>query len=162
MTDALTAQLEETLNICLKQIEDEIEISPAFLSDCAMKRLDAFNRAPVLVKWGCSLQLRQLARGILRGAFDPMSDESKASQSDMFGGLQDKYPCTRNGDRVYVDRMNLTRNERHYNMLRLTKEANTKLQHAEALKAETEILDAQGYFDENGDVKLPASLCSTS
>lgn len=147
MQDSLTTKLHDTLAECLEQVEQEVEISPELLAHCAMKVLDPKGKAPSLVEWAANLELRQLARALLRKTFDPLAPKPDVGQEDMFVGLQEKYPCKRSGEVVYVDRMRLSHDERKYNISRLEKEGQSKLEHAGALRTETEELEEAGYFD---------------
>lgn len=150
MSDSLTKQLEDTLRQCLEIVYNEVAISPAMLASCAINKLDSDNVSPILVQWGCNLELRQMARAMLRREFDPLIDKNDDHQPELFTGLQAKYPCKRNGENVYVDRMRLTKEERLFNIERMSREIDAKTQHRDALQAETDELDVNGFFAEVG------------
>lgn len=143
--DALKEQIENVIRQCIGEDMD-IPISPALVAKCAMDILDPDNITPSTVAYAANLELRQVARKILRRAFDPIDPDN--TQSEMFENLQDKYPAHRGDEIVYVPRMQLTYDERMYNVSRIEKEAESKLRHADELRAETEELAAQGFFDE--------------
>ena len=141
-----TNRLYEAVSICIEKVSGEVEISPEMVAMCALKELDPDQSAPILVTWGCNLELRQIARQVLRKTFDPLEREDHIDQGSLFEGLQAKYPCKRDGEDVYVDRMVLTKNERDFNIRRLRSEGLSKLEHADALQIETEELDGKGFF----------------
>lgn len=140
MQDSLTNKLHDSLAECLTQVDGEVEISPELLAHCAIKKLDPKGNAPQLVEWAANLELRQMARALLRKTYDSLAPKPDIGQEDMFEGLQEKYPCKRRGEIVYVDRMRLSLDEREFNISRLKKEGQSKLEHASALQTETEDL----------------------
>lgn len=149
MIESMTNQLEQVLRACLEDMEDEIEVSPALLAHCAVKILDPDGNSPALVEWGCNLQLRQLSRQILRREYDPV-DRAIDNQTELFAGLQQRYPVERNGEHVYVPRMAQTLEERRKNEDRMYKSADGLISHADKHKAETDMLVATGFFADGG------------
>jgi len=129
----LSAQLQEVVSSCILKYSGDIEVSPASIATCAYPELDPENVSPVTVQWGCVLQLRAIAREVLRGEFDPIA-EGNSGQGEMFEGLQERYPTKREGGPKYVLLGHLTGNEIDYNIQRLEREATKKLHHADALK----------------------------
>ena len=148
MIESMTNQLEQVLRECLGNIQDEIEVSPALLAHCAVKILDPDGNSPALVEWGCNLQLRQLSRQILRREYDPV--DRAVDQQELFAGLQQRYPVERGGEHVYVPRMAQTLEERRKNEDRMYKSADGLISHADKHKAETDMLEATGFFAEGG------------
>ncbi|WP_330178346.1 hypothetical protein [Candidatus Vondammii sp. HM_W22] len=67
-------------------------------------------------------------------------------QVEMFEGLQERYPAKRHDDSMYILRAEMTLDERLLIPMRLRKEANEKLKHADAFEAETLYLMEEGYF----------------
>lgn len=153
MTDSLHNQLTEILRECITQFDSDIAISPAILASQAMKMMDDGGVSPVLVAYSSNMNLRQIARKLLRREFDPVYEDD-SGQSEMFTGLQERYPCLRADDFVYVQRMRMTLEEREFMVSRLRKEALAKTQHADSLQAETEELKIAGHFavDDKGAV----------
>jgi hypothetical protein len=121
-------------------------VSPELLADTAYRNLDPDEVSPPLVAWACVLELRQMARQLLRRTYDGAQDE--AGQGDLFTGLQDRYPGTGEHRGLYVPRAQMTYTDRLFNIARLRREAQAKLAHADALEAETAELRAQGYWAE--------------
>ena len=140
-----TNKLMECLSECLVELEKNVDVSPSILAHACLKKLDPTDVSPALVGWACTLELRQLARGMLRPKESP-----KIGQEDLFTGLQERYPVAhKNGDDpVYRLREHLSLEDRWFNIERLRREADAKHKHADALQAETDLLEQQGYFKE--------------
>jgi hypothetical protein len=140
-----TDDLLQVLRAALVSYNDDDAVSAISLADEAMKQIDPDGKSPSLVAFGCSLAPRQMARSLLRKTYEEREEHS--IQEDLFGGLQDRYPGTGNHKDLYVPRMQLTRDDRYFNIHRLEREAAAKQRHADALRAETEELEASGFFD---------------
>lgn len=124
-------------------------IDPAYLADSALLSMDPTKDSPILVSWGCTLELRQLARQLCRRGARSMERQAEEGQPDMFSDLlQDMYPCARNGREVYVRRAAMTRDDYEINVARLSTEAVSKQRHSDALRAEMEMREARGDFEE--------------
>jgi hypothetical protein len=103
-----------------------------------MELIDSERRAPLLVHLGCNLQLRQIAREMLRGKYEPDGDSDADAQHSLWPELQKRYPTAksaRDGDPEYVLLEHLTDADLAYNIARLRSEAQSKLRHATALEA---------------------------
>src|SRR5215467_432595 len=84
----------------------ELRISPSWVATEAMIEIDPDRSSVELVYQGCHLQLRQIARSLLRlhfeNANDPADDES--AQHELFPELQWRYPAAHSagGEPQYV------------------------------------------------------------
>ena len=128
-----TDLLMDVLRECLDVINSEIEIQPALLASCAIKKIDPETLSPPLVGWAANLELRQLARGLLRKKFDPTHEENP--QAEMFEGLQERYPTKRNAEPTYVVLDELSDEEIEDNLVRMGREISAKQKHYDALEA---------------------------
>lgn len=133
MGNPLTDQLTETVRKCVNDHFGDVEISPASIASCAFPELDPDGLSPETVKWGCLLELRGIARGVLRNEFDPIESE-EPRQHPLFPDLQDRYPTKRPGGPKYVLLDHLSPEEAWYNVNRLRKEAEKKMGHADSLE----------------------------
>ena len=116
---------------------------PAKIADSAYMSLDPDSVAPLSVRWGCVLQLRQIARRECARLHDPKQVvlERNEEELDLFSEmLQDRYPAKRNGDEVYVLREALTVDERYRVIGRMKRCGKALVKHADALQKETETL----------------------
>lgn len=157
MKNSITEQLTNCLKGCLSAYGESDDVSPEVLAACAIKKLDPDQKAPPAIEWGCNLELREMSRKLLRRTYGPGRKEEDSPQNEMFENLQDRYPATRNGECVYVPRMNLTVDERLINVGRLMSEAEVKTQHANALQEETSALIDAGYFEDNQESAKPSA-----
>jgi hypothetical protein len=119
---------------------EEPQISPYWVATEAMRKLRALwmakpTKGYPLVYVGCHLQLRQIARGILREQFEP--EDGQVVEHPLFPGLQWRYPIARakDGEPQYVLLELLSNEDAIYNIDRLRSEAKEKLKHADALEA---------------------------
>jgi hypothetical protein len=104
---------------------------------CAIKFKPELHR---LGYAGCHLQVRQMARGVLRRDFDPEERvaASVEGEDDLFPEtLQDRYPRRgKHGEEpVYVLREQMTGNDVGYNVARMRRGGRALLKHADALEA---------------------------
>lgn len=92
-----------------------------------------------LVYLGCHLELRQIARGLLRQHFEePPSPAGELTQHELFPDLQRRYPSARSkeaSEPEYVLLDEMTDSDIWFNVERLRKEGASKLRHADALEA---------------------------
>ena len=112
-------------------------ISPTVVAVAVQKTYG--DIAEVHIEYGSLEFFKQIAREVLRRAFDPATGEdSKALQGDMFSGLlQDRYPQLRGkGDEPqYVQRDAMSDADVQWNLQHLRRSAEARLQHADALEA---------------------------
>ena len=64
-------QLTDLLKDIIYKERTKSVISPAWVADEAIKKIDPENKSPFLVRIAAILHLRQLARPLLRKQFDP-------------------------------------------------------------------------------------------
>ncbi len=133
MGNPLTDQLTESVNECINNYAGDVEISPASVALCAYGLLDPEGVSPQVVQWGCNLELRALARAVLRKNFDPV-DADEPRQHQLFPDLQERYPTKRNGGPKYVLLDHLSMEEGFYNVERLRNEGNKKIAHGDSLE----------------------------
>ncbi|MHC2399144.1 MULTISPECIES: hypothetical protein [Bradyrhizobium] len=115
-------------------------ISPSWVANEAMIELDGGHIAPPLVYLGCHLELRQIARSVLRTRFDDRaeSDDGEPRQHELFPDLQWRYPTARSArsaEPEYVLLDDMSDEDAAYNVARLRREGRAKLAHADALEA---------------------------
>ena len=138
-------QLHAVLSECLGDRTD-VPISAASLALCAMKRIDPDDISLPLVAFGCNMELRQMAREMLRETYDPTAKDWSDTQGELFQGLQKMYPCKRQGKDVYVPRMQMTLAERERVLEMMTTHIKSRIKHRDALQSETDALKDQGFF----------------
>jgi hypothetical protein len=123
--------------IDIRRAQDRI--NPTWIASEALKEIDPGGRSVELVRIGCHLQLRQIARAQCRKLFDDDdADAADAPRFAEFTGLQWRYPTARSHDRAepeYVLRDLMSRDDLTFNVARLRCEARSKLAHADALEA---------------------------
>lgn len=145
--NSLTQQVKQVIREAYERIRDQVEVSVELVSAEVMRQLDPLGAAPPLIGWLATLEARQLARSIVRKTIEE-ADDLDESTVDLFGAaLQRRYPTERDGQFVYVLREHLTLEEREANEAALRSEAEAKLKHADAFRAETEYLRTLGRFD---------------
>ena len=144
---SLVALVNAAIHECSNSTD--IAISPSTVARLCSEMVDPDNIAPIQKTIGFELEIRQIARNQLRRMHDPsvrvmrMRDDQLALFEK---NLQERYPARRHNEDVYVLRAYLTVGEREKICKRLEKESHAKAKHAEALRAETELLQSQGYF----------------
>jgi hypothetical protein len=117
----------------------EVRVVPSWIATEALKEIDPSGRSHPLVRTGCHLQLRQIARAQCRKLFEDV--ESKDDSEPQFTGfkeLQWRYPvahCDDKAEPEYVLLEHMTRRDVEYNVQRLRREGQAKLDHADALEA---------------------------
>jgi hypothetical protein len=118
----------------------ERRISPSWVATEAMLEIDPAEAAPLLVRLGCHLELRQIARQVLRTFFEDGGsgfDDEADGMHDLFPDLQWRYPQAHvnpKDEPVYVRLEDLTPDDLAYNIVRLRREGRAKLAHADALQ----------------------------
>jgi hypothetical protein len=113
-------------------------INPSWIATEALKELDPSASSHPLVRAGCHLQLRQIARAQCRKLFDDGGEDDNSPRFTGFSGLQWRYPAAHSKDNpepeyVLLEQMSL--GDIDYNIRRLTLEGHAKLKHADALEA---------------------------
>ncbi|UGY21494.1 hypothetical protein HU675_0045390 [Bradyrhizobium septentrionale] len=152
----MAPEAQVLINIIVRIIDQrrsETSISPSWVATEAMLELDPKKVAPMLVQLGCHLELRQIARSVLRDLFE---DGGKASDDDdegsrqhaLFPDLQWRYPKVRtagkNEEPVYVRLEELSAADIAFNVSRLRSEALAKLAHADALERYGRVVRKKG------------------
>lgn len=148
-SENLSEQVYQVLREKYQRLDDsgDIAISPALLAEAAYRDLDPDEGAPLLVRWACVMELRQLARSLCRRRIEEQEQQAETVDHDLFPvTLQDRYPARRQEGEVYVLRAHLTAEEYDYNIARLRSEGEAKLKHADALDAEKNQRLATGNF----------------
>lgn len=139
----MTSEAQALTDIIAQIIEtrrDETKISPSWIATQAMTELDPDHHSIPLVYLAAHLEMRQIARGLLRQWFedsDPETDDGESLQHELFPSLQRRYPCVRRkGDEPeYVRLEEMTDADIDYNVTRMRRESMAKLHHADALIA---------------------------
>ena len=138
-----TTQLQDLLRKALSEYSADMPVSAETLAGVVIDEIDEKHSAPILVRWGCVLELRQLARPMLRREFE---EETENKQPDLFGGLQDRYPGYGEHKGMYMPRSMMTAEDYAGNIARLGREADAKQKHRDALQAEFDAKMAAGFF----------------
>jgi hypothetical protein len=116
-----------------------VRVVPSWIATEALKEIDPSGRSHPLVRTGCHLQLRQIARAQCRKLFeDDDSEDDHEPRFTGFDGLQWRYPAAHSKDKAepeYVLLEHMTHRDVEYNVQRLRREGRAKLQHADALAA---------------------------
>ena len=139
----MTSEAQALTDIIARIIEtrrDQTKISPSWIATQALIELDPDKKSIPLVYLAAHLEMRQIARGVLRQWFedsDPETDEGEPLQHELFPGLQRRYPTVRQkGDEPeYVRLEEMTDADIDYNVTRMRRESMAKLHHADALVA---------------------------
>ena len=132
------SQLAEIVARIIEIRRTQVRINPTWIATEALKELDPAARSVELVRIGCHLQLRQIARAQCRKLFEEEGDDEDEPQFNEFKALQWRYPSARSKDEPepqYVLRDLMTRADVNFNIMRLRREGMAKLKHADALYA---------------------------
>lgn len=132
--DNESRKLWDAVSVIVDKHRHQRRISPAWIATEAMNELDPERLAPHLIYLGCHLQLRQIARGLCRTRYE--GDAKPADQHELFHGLQWRYPSAASAsseEAVYVRLEYLTKADIAYNVERLRREGEAKIEHADAL-----------------------------
>lgn len=83
MKSDLYAQLSQATRTVIDGFGEAEVISPEVVSDAVYQEMDPEGESPAPVAFGFSLEIRQIARGILRRSFDPVK-RAETLQGDAF------------------------------------------------------------------------------
>jgi hypothetical protein len=131
------SQLAEIVARIIDIRRGQVRINPSWIATEALREIDPADSSVKLVRLGCHLQLRQIARAQCRKLFEDSEDEDEP-RFNGFEGLQWRYPSARSKGEIepeYVLRDHMTNNDVNYNVARLRREGRAKLAHADALEA---------------------------
>jgi hypothetical protein len=115
----------------------QVRINPSWIATEALREIDPVGQSLELVRLGCHLQLRQIARGLCRKLFEDNEDDDEPRFTG-FEGLQWRYPTARSKGKPepeYILRDNMSDADIGFNVARLRSESRAKLAHADALEA---------------------------
>lgn len=133
------SQLAEIVARIIDIRRTQVRVIPSWIATEALKEIDPTNRSHPLVRTGCHLQLRQIARAQCRQLFE--GDDSEDDSEPEFTGfkeLQWRYPAAHSKGKPepeYVLLEHLNNADVDYNVQRLRREGRSKLAHADALEA---------------------------
>lgn len=122
----------------------EDPVSPEIISDAVIRGIDPDDDAPTLVRWGCILELRQIARGVLRRTYDGEPGQDGLFDDD----LPEKMPGYGDHKGLYVPRSQMTLTDYEGNIDRYEKELESKQRKLDKLRAEFEAKRDAGLFSE--------------
>jgi hypothetical protein len=131
------SQLAEIVARIIDIRSAQVRINPAWIATEALKEIDPAGRSVDLVRVGCHLQLRQIARAACRKLFETGEDADEPEFAG-FKDLQWRYPTARSKgepEPEYVLRDQMSDEDVAYNVRRLEREGRAKLAHADALRA---------------------------
>jgi len=83
--------LNDVLSAVIEKSKAQNRIMPAWVANEAYQTIDSESLAPTLVKIAALLALKQMARQLLRGKFEPDDDANK-EQNEFWLNLQERYP----------------------------------------------------------------------
>lgn len=115
----------------------QVRINPSWIATEALKEIDPSNRSVFLVRTGCHLQLRQIAREQCRKLFEDKDDEDEPRFAAI-EGLQWRYPIRKSKEDhepQYILREQMSAFDVNYNVARLRREGRARLAHADTLEA---------------------------
>ena len=131
------SQLTEIVSRIIDIRRSQVKINPSWIATEALREIDPSSRSLALVRLGCHLQLRQIARGLCRKLFENDEDGEQPTFTE-FEGLQWRYPTARsrgNPEPEYILRDQMSDADIGFNAARLRSEARAKEAHADALEA---------------------------
>lgn len=137
-------QVEDMIAKVVLPIEENgaIDISPQAVCNIVYKNINPGTGTPMLVTYLTKLQILVQVRAFLTKRHDPIKTVLAKIEDQVeieFGNkLQPYYPATRNSERRYVLRSELTEPERARMVSRLRQAGHGYLRHADALEAEGE------------------------
>jgi hypothetical protein len=131
------SQLAEIVARIIDIRRAQVRINPSWIATEALKEIDPSNRSVELVRLGCHLHLRQIARGQCRKLFDPSEEPFADEQSELFENLQWRYPVTRTAadEPEYILREHMTNADIAFNVGRFRRAGRKLLAHADTLEA---------------------------
>ena len=134
--------LYQVVNEVIEGISDADEIIPTWVATKAMIFLQAktMQRSHPLVYLGCHLQLRQIARTVLRQHFEPSTEETikERSMQYLFTELQQRYPAAKvnpQDEPRYIKLDLMSEEDIEFNVSRMRIAGKALLKHADALEA---------------------------
>jgi hypothetical protein len=128
-------------------LKDAILISPSALAHRVFETFSTGAEEPH-IQYTSLEHLKHMARGYLRRNDADSDDNPTHGQPELpgfSGQLQDRYPLPRpkGEEPAYKLRHHLTAEERAWNVKQLRKSAQSRLEHADALEAEGQMVAAQ-------------------
>ena len=126
----------EMLMKAYEKCQEQARVSPAWLANMVMKKLDPKRESNAIEYALAQMELRQMAREICRVQFES-DDESAIEQHELWPGLQKRYPASRSTDKQdpeYVLLEQMSALDVKYNCRRLRSEAAAKEAHADRLE----------------------------
>ena len=127
-------ELNRLIGYALNKYSSDMPVSAESLADVVIRKIDEDEKSPELVRFGCVLELRQMARALLRKEYRERLDDD--SHPYFFGGLQDLYPGSGKRKGQYLPRSMMSVDDYKENAERLRKEGRAKLLHADELESE--------------------------
>lgn len=132
-------------------LEDAVIVSPSGLAHIVFESFST-GEEEAHIQYTSIEHLKQMAREFLRRRKTPDGEENEAhgAQGDLdlgtqfSGKLQDRYPIPRKQgeEPAYKRRFDLTAEERRWNVRQLRRSAGARLEHADALEAEGQLVSA--------------------
>jgi hypothetical protein len=130
-------QLAEIVARIIDTRRKQIKINPSWIATEALNEIDPTSSSIGLVRAGCHMHLKQVARAQCRTLFEDGDDDAEPHFTG-FENLQWRYPTAHSKENIeheYVVLGSMTTEDVAYNVARLRSEANAKLAHADALEA---------------------------
>lgn len=139
MTDGIYSLIYNDVAGVIEQLRSDRTTAVIHPAAVARAVFNSWGENPAPKAEWCEVeQLKQIARLLLRKRHEHESDENEAYQGDMFSGhLQSFYPIPpgQDGEASYKRLELLDDEEIQFNVSTLRKQANARLQHADALEA---------------------------
>ena len=128
-----TNDLQNAIRKVVCECDPDEPVSAEMVASIVVHTLDPHHISPAIIRWGCELELRQMARAILRNQYEQL--EAEGACDDMFP-LQERYPGFGDNAGQYLPRAKMTQEDYMGNVARLRREAHSKLAHADKLESE--------------------------
>lgn len=132
------SQLAEIVSRIIDTRRTQIKINPNWIATEALKEIDPSSRSIVLVRLGCHMHLRQIARAQCRKLFEDVEDPD-APHFSGFEGLQWRYPVARLDKETespeYILRDSMSNEDVEYNVERMRGTSRSLAAHADLLEA---------------------------
>ena len=122
-------------------------VVPAEMAERVYKKCKGPAWIPPAIEREAMNSLKQLAREVCRAH---EVKEGQETQEQFPFAWQDRYPCERNGEPVYVRIDDLEYEDYNVNISRLEAEGASKIRHALALRARRDALVAEGKLTPTG------------
>jgi hypothetical protein len=132
-------------------LDEAVVVSPSSLAHRAFESFST-GKEEAHIQYASLEHFKQMSREFLRRRKTPDGEENEAhaAQGDLdlgarfSGKLQDRYPIPRqNGEEpAYKRRFDLTPEERRWNVRQLRRSAGARMEHADALEAEGQLVAA--------------------